>query len=522
VDLNGVLTLNDATSSFDADGTGDNAFFTLKSSSLTDASKIASLPTPTNFSGNVTIERFIDGKTGGDYRYIAIPVKNAHADIFKPGSSIGITGNFSDPSTSATFPNIVDAGKTNASVFSRNPAGAGAWVALDGAGGTVAGTSLTNRTGYVAYNFNDADAIISATGPIEAGNGLLVTIGSTAGSFSLVPNIYPCPIHWDIVYKDNQAALTGAIYWRTSNGAFSPYQGQISPPGNPGDGDIAIGQSFWAELGSGSTGTLVFNEAQKITNADATFVRKQEPINYFWISLTSSTQKDYAGIRFHPSATDEQDNALDAMKMRNGNYVSALGQYNYLNLSSYTTSPAKDYAINSVAEISGDTKIIGLIVKDVSPGNYAIGFEGLSKLQLGYSITLVDQFLNKETSVTEGTSYAFMVTDNHASYGDARFKVRFDTRVTGLPENDPVIAQMVYPNPTGSIVTLNLSKELDAAATSIKLYDTQGNLLLTSDKDSSLLKPGEKSIDLSTFKSGVYILNITSGLQVKSIRLIKK
>jgi len=198
---------------------------------------------------------------------------------------------------------------------------------------------------------------------------------------------------------------------------------------------------------------------------------------------------------------------------------------------------------------------------------------------------LVDHFLGTEKAITQGTVYNFSVTADTGSYGTARFELRFNTAAPtpvisaqGLVLNSSVqfgnqwykdgqaIAgatnatydvtssgvysvktttggctttsdnltmtingvsevhglSIIYPNPTQGLVTINLPQEMDASVTGINVYDAQGRTMLSSDSDASLLKQGAKSIDLTNFKNGVYILNITCGSQVKSIRLIKK
>lgn len=582
VNLNGVLTLN-GSGTFDADGPGaepGTGVFTVKSGSITDGARIAELPTPGNLTGQLTVQRYIDGRTGGDYRYLSVPVQNGTADSWK--TSIGLTGNFSDHSTSADYVNITDSGNTNASAFYWDPVG-GAYVAVDGSGGTALSTSLSSRKGYVVYNFNDLgiDVAINYIGTIEEGDVPIAT-STTANAFTLVPNPYPAPIDWDLVYGDgtgpNGSAVNSAIYVRNGVGSYTAYVANVAPP-NPGDfaGEIAIGESFWAQATAASpSGTLTLSESNKISDPTigATLMRKKTSDNYVWFKLASGTKSDWTCVRFHPGATDDQDRLYDAVKLPNDNF----------NFSSFT-SAGKVYAINSVAEISSCSKTFGLNVADVTAGDHTISFDDFSKFQLSYNVVLVDHFLNLEKAVTPNLSYPFSITSDAKSFGNTRFELRFENTVkptiaaqgliltsnmatgnqwykdgqaitgatgstytvsssgsysvkttasggcVGTSDNLTMViagvnevsdALVVYPNPVLSIVTIDLSQALDASLTGVKLYDAQGNVVASSDNDQSLLKPGEKSIDLSTFKSGVYILNIASGPQVKSIRLVKK
>ena len=67
-----------------------------------------------------------------------------------------------------------------------------------------------------------------------------------------------------------------------------------------------------------------------------------------------------------------------------------------------------------------------------------------------------------------------------------------------------------------------MPQDEDATLKGIYIYDLKGSVVAGSDTDASLLKPGEKSIDISKSKNGVYTLNLISGQGIKSVRLIKK
>jgi len=581
--LQGLLSFNASAGGFSADGTGSGGGFTVLSTSLTDHAAIGTIPAG-NFTGTATIQRFIDGKSGGDYRYVSMPITDGRVSIWK--AAFGVTGSFSDHSTHADFANIIDAGNTIPSVYYFDPIGQ-AYVAVDGTGLTSdPSASIDNTKGYAVYNFRDVgnDVVAAYTGTIASGD-VAITISSTGGisnNFNLIPNPYPSPVSWDAIYKSNPTAVTGAMWWRIANHQYASYVGSLGIPNNPLAGTIAIGQAFWIQSAGGSS-SITIHETNKST-LEPTFVRKASPGSYVIFTLSSPLQKDYAAIRFVADGTDGHDKDWDAVKRRNGDYSAKLGRYTFINLSTFTTSSNDDYAINSVAEINGCSRTLGLKVVDVPAGNYAFGFEDLSTLQLPYNMVLVDHLLNSEKTIAEGTVYPFSVTSDAKSYGDSRFEIRFETapkpvvtiqgqtltssistgnqwykdgqiivgatnstynvtasgdysvkttsggcettsdnltmRNTGLEE--VTTSSMVYPNPTQGIIAINLPQDVDTSLTGVYLYDTQGRVMLSSEKDLSLLKEGEKSLDLTNFKAGVYILNIVSGSQVKSIRLIKK
>lgn len=418
INLGGVLTLN-SSGLFDADGPSDTGVFTVLSTSVNAGGRIASLPIPSNFIGDVTIQRFIHSQTGGDWRYISVPITTGN-NLGLVQTAIGVTGNFSDRSTSAQFPNVVDAGNTNPSVFTNTGAG---FVAVNGSGGTVASTSLSSRVGYAAYNFNNGPVTASYRGQIEKGNSIPIAISSTNGNYNLVPNPFPSAIDWDNVTK---STVNDAIWLRTANNIFTSYVGGVGSPANEPfvgwTGEIAIGQAFWVQS-NGAGSTLTFKEADKTSNSFE-FLRQEEPINYFRVKLASATQSDDAVIRFHENGSDNFNPNFDAPKRKNGNYVSSLGANSYLNISTYVLDPGTDYSINTVGMINC-SKSIKIKLEDAMLGNYTMTFGDLDKMQLGYSIVLRDNLLNKDVAVNESTSYTFAVTSDPTTYGSNRFVINF-------------------------------------------------------------------------------------------------
>ncbi|HRI33956.1 MAG TPA: T9SS type A sorting domain-containing protein, partial [Saprospiraceae bacterium] len=512
VNLYGTLTLILA-SHFDADGSGNAGVFTVKSTSQTAGGLIAALPNPTFFTGNVTVERYIHSQSGGDWRYISIPITNGNVGAL--GSSILVTGNFSDASSGT---NIFD--NTLASVFSFNSS-TQVYNAVTGAGGTMASTSLSNTTGYAAYDYNDGPVTASYVGTIGKGP-IGVPISNVNDNLNLVPNPYPSPIDWDNVTR---TGLQSVMYLRAGNNIFSSYvAGGLAtlPPFGGWAGEISTGQAFWT-VSDGSASTLNFKETDKISTSNK-FVRKASPQDFVRIQLRSANQMDETIIHFVDGATDGNDSQGDAKKFRNGNYVSALGQNNYVNISSYNTSTTKDFAINSIGKIeAGGSKTVYLKIFDVQPGPHSLKFTDISTLSLGYKITLIDHFLDKKVDVVDNMTYSFTVGPNSLSFGDSRFELRFQgvdiiTAIGDLTSDET----RAYPNPVVNKLYVKLSDQDEANLKSIVLIDVLGNVIVNSDKSKYLLEPGIKTIEMSEYSSGFYILNVQSGDIIKSIRVIKK
>jgi hypothetical protein len=402
-----------------------NGQLTISSSNVSTGGMITTLTGSTsNLSGNVNIERYIQGQTGGDYRYLSVPISGGVSlGVWK--ASFGVTGNFTDPSTNAQFSNISNGGNTNASVYTYN-SGTQAFVGVSAPGSAVSSVTLSPTTGYAAYDFSNAPVTVTYTGAPVKGN-VSIPISSTNNNFSLVPNPYPSPIDWDNVTK---TGLSSTMWIRHTSSTWSGYTPGVGAFGDIAfggwTGEVAIGQAFWVQS-TGGTATLALKEADKTLNAFE-FLREATPVNNIRVTLNSASQKDDILIHFEPAATDTTDAQFDATKRKNGTFIPANGMYNYVNLSSYTVASAKDYSINSVTPISC-TRSIRLKVTDTPVGSYSLAFSEMASLQLGYSVKLIDHFLNKEQMVTDQSVYSFSVTSNPTSLGDSRFELVFSSPV---------------------------------------------------------------------------------------------
>lgn len=404
INLYGTLTLTGG-GVFDTDGSGSGVF-NIMSNDLTSNAGIAALATPSDLSGNITVQRFVNGPD--DWRYFSIPVTGGNVGLWQ--DDFPVTGNFSNAS-----PNGVDGVEcsTCPSIF-RFDAPTQAYVAI-GTGGTTAATSLSSNIGYTAYTYLSGDFTIDMTGAPTKGN-VNVALSASGAGFNLVPNPYPSPIDWDNI---NRTGTSGSMYMTTGQGSFATYlAGSGTCTGcsfNSGwRGEVAIGQSFWIES-TGST-SLALTETAKTTSA-ATFVREdEESMNLFRVTLKSQGKEDDLIIHFNEEASYSTELNFDAKKRLNDYHV---------NLSSYNQSPEEHYAINGIPMATCDDGTVKLKMSNVAIGEHALTFTELERINLGYTITLIDNFLSTEKIIKNNDQYIFQTTADQASTTDGRFELRF-------------------------------------------------------------------------------------------------
>ena len=397
MNTSGVVTL-EGTALFDAGAGGSNTL-RLQSTSLSNGARIAALPNPDRFSGNVTVERYINSPE--DWRYLAFPVLNANVGMLK--DDFPVTGNFSDPSPVGG--NVINS--TSPSIYYLNSG----WQAV-GSGGTVASTSLSNTTGYSVWSYLSAGVSLDVDGEVGKGpKGITIRSGD-----NLIPNPYPSAIDWDNVDFTNANLSTNTVYVRTANGQYASYAGGLAtgnhPLGSGWGGQLATGQSFWV-IGAG-TGTLTFQEDDKTSSTN--FVREAEPKDYIRIRLNKDNLSDDVIVHFKENATLGKDAEFDAPKKLND--VA-------LNLSTYNDDPAVDFAINGVPFISCEFTTKLKLASNNPAANYSLSFEDISSMTTGYDIVLVDKFLERTAVIEEGFSYAFSVTSDPSSSGASRFEIIF-------------------------------------------------------------------------------------------------
>jgi hypothetical protein len=520
VNINGLLRLySGSAGSYDADGPGTGVT-TIKSTSSQTGGGIQSLPDPTKFTGNVTIERYIDGDES--WRYLSMPIASGNVGDWQSGG-LSVSGNFSDPSTQdGTI--IVD--NTAPSIYEYDAVTTGDFVAV-GSGGSVASTSLDFRKGYAVYAYDGAggDFVVSVRGDINKGS-ISIPLGSAPSVFdgdrwNLIPNPYPSTIDSDNI--DFSAIGSTAIYIRQSNpppytggGTVASYAQGGSCTGCDFDtswtGEVAIGQSFWIENVDGAA-SLALAENVKTTNG-STFLRKETPSNFFRVTLRSSNQKDDLIISFKDQALANFDKR-DATKRKNGD-PTGLGYNTYINVSSITEDGTRNLAINTMPPITKST-LIKLSVEDVVPGSHTLEFTQLETLALGYKIFLIDKFTAKETEVLNGFKYNFSVTDDTKTFGNDRFSLRIDvSNLTTAIEDEVTEFIQVYPNPVADKLIVELDQKSKNAIKQIDLVDSRGSVL------ESILPEAFSnriSIDLSSRNTGIYIVKVfrSNGASVHKI-----
>lgn len=408
-----VLTRQLTISSANTD-LASNGNLTLRSTSdqTSGTAQIGPLLNGATVSGSVRVERFVSDE-GRMYRYVSSPVTNATvADLL---DDFPVTGSFPETSGCSSC-------TTNPSLYFYNGA-TSAYVAHPTSSATEA---LTPGFGYAAYNYQNSvigPITIDYNGPVNQGTIALSVAfnGAAAESWNLVGNPYPSTVNWDnasgwsrtnisstIAVRDN--AMGMHLYWDGATGSL-------------GNGNIALGQAFWARATAGGP-SLSINENAK-TLETGVFHREPTKVDVLMVRVEKGNVFDQAFVRLRPDAENGSD-IHDGPKLSN----------DFLNLSSLSAD-GKPMAINALKELACNDQIQLELQFPKRNGNFAMNPEGeynLSIDQIGivdeYEVTLVDGYTNSQTLLRPGAAHSFRITSDPASYDAKRFKLALST--TGL------------------------------------------------------------------------------------------
>ena len=571
VNLKGILSVAGGT--FD---TGGSSVFTL----VSDASGTGSIGALTGgtLSGTMNIQRYLS--TGTSWKYLAFPFSPSITVASLQSAGFAVTGHFASGASNG--------GQLGESFYVWVP-GDQAW---NGIGWGAAATNLVNlpnTMGFSAYAYAAGASTLSLSGTPARGS---IAIPIVAGD-NLIPNPYPSAI--DFKNFTGRTVGSGTIGTgmaiQTDGGTgntLAYWNGSVAV--NSWDnlnwkGEVALGQSFWVT--ATGTGNLTLQETDKYSGGSSYFAGKTQgaPENYVRITLASGGMRDQAVVMFTPEGSASYISKLDFVKRLNGNpALDGQGIRSYLNLSTFKKDSENPLVFSylPLLDCNSGAVSVGIKVGDVLPGEHSLKFTDLESFNLGYKITLVDKFTNKQVAVSNGSSYAFTTTDAVATYGAGRFELKFEPQPLAVPtvviagtklttaaskliqwykngkvitgatsetytatesgvytvksgysekcqaESLPVVLTITsldkeslisaYPNPAGDIVTVNYPSALKISK--VSLYDSKG--VFVSDLASLSATESTMTFDVSEKSAGLYILRLKSGNDTYSIKILKK
>ncbi len=406
VSVNGTATLASA------------GFLTLKS----DANGTARIGeiTGTTVSGNVNIERFMQGGSGRrGWRTMSSPVSgftfsDVIDDILVTGPG-GTSNGFDGAGTSTSILTYQESTsgtrgwKDISSISSGTNPGIGMLTFFRGDRSQT--TAITN-TGVVPNNVT-ADF----TGPINQGSLLAIGLSYTNtgvaadDGWNLLGNPYPCEINYNAVNKTGSVSTT---YWVWDAGTGN-YVNRLATE------HIAIGQGFFVQTAAAAQ-TITFEENDKITsNPTAYFKTQVTPLTVKMYQ--DSTKYDIAWLSFDALSSPNFVFNEDARKLKNTRinmgFVTPDGQLVQRNI------------VPVLSTQSSDTFTIS--VQSTATGNYNISFETLNAIPPTKNIFLLDLLNSNWINVRTNPIYSYAINTSNVNTSGNRFKLIITDLQHALP-----------------------------------------------------------------------------------------
>ncbi len=498
--------------------TGDSVVLTADS---TMTARVATLPSGSSITGNVRVMAYF-GSGRRAYRFWSQPF-NTDIPLSQLENYIDITGpGGSTNGFTTTGANAPSAYRYYTYGGNSNLASDPGWRQFASALGTPDSNLLKRFMGIrVFYRGAKGEGlgyppytVISATsagqwGPLNQGDVNITLAKGSANPYqmyNMIGNPYASPVDIGTVVYNAKAAgnINGTAFY-----VWNPYLG-------------TAGQFVPVTIGTGSASPyylpacnafqvkaqvdasqLNFHETNKSATASATLLKALPDNISLFVYDANYHPYDMTHVKFDERATTGTDNDYDATKAVGG----ASDVYFY----SLSTDNEK-MAIDARPFKANGTVPLGFH-SDYTQ-EYIIKAEGVV-VPNSEKVYLHDKFLQQYVLLAPGTEYRFNVTDDSKSQGENRFELSMSP--AGVGTNGLQVT--VTPNPTTDDVKIGFTAGKKNNV-SIRVTDLTGVSVYS--KDLGAVQNGTVTVPMTNFASGVYMVELISGNDKVTQKLIKE
>jgi hypothetical protein len=171
---------------------------------------------------------------------------------------------------------------------------------------------------------------------------------------------------------------------------------------------------------------------------------------------------------------------------------------------------------------AGESRIVRLGLRNTPAGHYKLN-AGINEFENVSSITLVDNFLNRQTDIADNPLYEFDVTGNAMSGSAERFYIVFNSqKETTIVDSASSVNESIslMGNPSGS---LKIYFGFNNNKVQIQLVDAAGNNTITTQTINNVTKGQVEPITTPAITPGVYFVRIIAeGKQPVTLRWMKQ
>lgn len=428
-------------------------------------------------SGSTTVQQYLSGANNatvpnGRFWYISSPVSDATSAVF---NAAGASKLWNYTESTHAYTEITDNS-----------------------------TGLAVGTGYVVRL--DANTTVNFSGSLHPGSK---TIGLTRASdshekrgYNLIGNPYPSFLDYHAVTLP--ASVLPTIWTRSYNAsgnamAFDTYNSELNA-GVSGSGAtitqyVAPMQAFWVKVADGNTtGSITLTNAMRYVSdqtegGNKLKVPAMSTQQLLRLQVSNGLNNDEALIAFNENASNDFDR-FDSPKMPNDN--AAFPEI-------YTMVGSEKVAINGLKSMVYD-QVLPLGFKTGVSNTFSITATEILNFDADTKVVLMDNLLNSELDITDGTSYTFSsdVVNNASRFGIVFKSASFTTN-----EKHSNLQLNVYVNENGQI-TINSNDAIGQEGL-VTVYNAVGQMLV----NTSLT--GSSTVISKSLNSGVYfvMVNVT-------------
>ena len=369
------------------------------------------------------------------------------------------------------------------------------------------GEGLTLTSGYTID-----PATVGMWGNLNQGN-VNVTITKGTGlnqDYNMVGNPYASPVDIGTVVYNAKAAgrIAGTVFyvWNPFLGSAGQFQSIPIGVSSPAPYYLQAQNSFQVRALNPSV-VLNFTESNKSATATADLLKAIPEFVSLVVYDAAYHPWDMTYIKFNDAASAADENDFDGTKPMNG-----ATDFNFYSISS------DNHKLSLDARPYKAGNVIPLGLTSSYAQEYIIKAEGMAVPE-GGKVYLHDKLLKQYVLLQQGTEYKFSVTADKATQGEERFELSMEPREVATVAATKGLNVTMTPNPATDEVKVNFTNG-KTENVSVRVLDLSGVSIYNQKLGN--LQSGSVSIPLGSFASGIYMVELTSGDQKVTERLIKE
>ncbi len=452
---------------------------------------------PGTLTGNVRVQRYIDGSPSNGFHHLGSPVNNPGITQLSELNLYGPDNTQVTPQPTCD-PNALDQTSAYGNLFEWRETGPFSGGCIQWGWYVRSGGSLANGRGYAGIVFGapatleiSGVANTSAVTPVSYSN--LSLTNATGNGWQLVSNPFPSPIVWGSVPAGFQSQ---ASFWQDGGYYSGTYQ-SITPATNPG---YLIGsmQGFFVRT-TGTSQNFVLQQSHRSLGDPPFFFDIVN--NKLELVIEGNGFADKTMLYFTDEGpTNNRDDEFDANKIKSNANQPTL----------YTVTDNEMISINAL-QLTNHPNTIPMGLFPGTAGTYTITAHDLSTFDMASQIYLEDLRDGVIQNLFTDPTYSFTADPND---NENRFLLHFNLsgQTTGI-ENHNNNSVVIYGYGSSVNMLVNFTR---AQTGTISIYNMLGQEIYT-EKGSYL---GKHEIKLDGIAAGSYVVRAMFESQVYSERVL--